>query len=74
LTAQPSLLLADEPTGALDTNTSNDIMRLFREVNERLGVTMVYVTHDPHAAAYADRILRLRDGRIVGEEAPGRPA
>jgi putative ABC transport system ATP-binding protein len=74
LTAQPSLLLADEPTGALDTKTSDEIMHLFREVNERLGVSMVYVTHDPHAADYADRILRLRDGRLVGEEAPDRAA
>ncbi len=68
LAAQPSLILADEPTGALDSNTSNEIMRLFREVNARMNVTMIYVTHDAHAAEYADRVLRLRDGRIVAED------
>jgi putative ABC transport system ATP-binding protein len=65
LAGGPSLLLADEPTGALDTQTSGEIMRLFREVNRERGVTMIYVTHDLQSAACADRTVRVRDGRLV---------
>jgi putative ABC transport system ATP-binding protein len=65
LVNQPSLLLADEPTGNLDTHTSQEIMALFSELNKRDGITVVLITHEPDIAAYAKRLVRLSDGRVV---------
>jgi len=65
LVNQPRLILADEPTGNLDTHTSEEIMALFRELNQRDGITIVLVTHEPDIAASARRLVRLADGRIV---------
>ncbi len=65
LVNQPTLLLADEPTGNLDTHTSQEIMALFTELNQREGITIVLVTHESDIAAYAQRLVRLSDGRIV---------
>jgi putative ABC transport system ATP-binding protein len=65
LVNQPKLLLADEPTGNLDTHTSQEIMALFTELNQRDGITIVLVTHESDIAAYAQRLVRLSDGRIV---------
>jgi putative ABC transport system ATP-binding protein len=65
LVNRPRLLLADEPTGNLDTHTSQEIMALFTELNRQEGVTIVLVTHEPDIAAYARRLLRLSDGRVV---------
>jgi putative ABC transport system ATP-binding protein len=65
LVNQPRLILADEPTGNLDTHTSEEIMALFRELNQRDGITIVLVTHEPDIAASAQRLVRLADGRIV---------
>jgi len=62
---QPKLLLADEPTGNLDTHTSQEIMALFAELNQRDGITIVLITHEPDIAAYARRLVRLSDGRVV---------
>jgi len=78
----PGMILADEPTGNLDSRTSNEIMEVLRALNRDHGVTVVVVTHDPGIAAYTDRIVTLRDGRILSDEpvrhddpAPaGRPA
>jgi len=67
LVTEPTVLFADEPTGNLDSNTSRDVLELLRNSVERLGQTIVMVTHDPEAAAQADRILFLADGRIVKE-------
>jgi len=64
----PSLLLADEPTGNLDTATSNDIMGVFRELSDVRGITLVLVTHEPDIARYAKRMVRFRDGRIISDE------
>jgi macrolide transport system ATP-binding/permease protein len=64
----PSLLLADEPTGNLDTRTSHDIMDTLVSLNREQGVTIIVVTHEPDIAAYADRVITLRDGEIVGDE------
>lgn len=64
LVNQPKLLLADEPTGNLDTRTSKEIMALFTELNQREGITIVLITHEPDIAAYANRLVRLGDGRI----------
>jgi putative ABC transport system ATP-binding protein len=65
LVSEPAMILADEPTGNLDTTTGNDIMELLRRLNREQGVTLLVVTHDPEAASYAERAIQLRDGRIV---------
>lgn len=65
LVNQPKLLLADEPTGNLDTKTSKEIMALFSELNQREGITIVLITHEPDIAAYANRLVRLADGQVV---------
>lgn len=64
----PDLLLADEPTGALDTHTSQEIMGLLQQLNRERALAMVIVTHDPEVSHYCHRIVRLRDGVIIGEE------
>jgi putative ABC transport system ATP-binding protein len=64
LVGRPALLLADEPTGNLDTTTGVEIMRLLKELNQGYGLTLIVVTHDPEVAAFADRVVRLRDGRV----------
>jgi putative ABC transport system ATP-binding protein len=71
LLLQPELVLADEPTGNLDTRASAEILALLREVNQREGESILMVTHDPNAAARADRVVFLRDGEVVGELAGG---
>lgn len=67
LVTKPAIVWADEPTGALDSQTANDIMNLMRDLNEREGLTFVIVTHDPGIGDRCDRIVRMRDGRIAGE-------
>ena len=65
---RPAVLLADEPTGNLDTATSIDIMRLLTGLNEEKGITIVMVTHEPDIAAWTRRIVRFRDGTIESDE------
>jgi ABC-type lipoprotein export system ATPase subunit len=65
LVTNPRLILADEPTGNLDSAASTGIMELLRRGNEELGVTVMMVTHDPVCASYGQRVIRLVDGRIV---------
>ena len=65
---RPALLLADEPTGNLDSATGKQIIELLVGMNRRLGSTLVLVTHDTALAAHADRVVTLRDGRIVSDE------
>ena len=67
LLLSPELVLADEPTGNLDSKSGREVLRVLRELNEEEGHTIVMVTHDPAAAATADRIVFLRDGKIAGE-------
>jgi putative ABC transport system ATP-binding protein len=69
LLIQPALLLADEPTGNLDSRTGAEVLKLIRDATRRAGVTVVMVTHDPGAAGVGDRIVRLADGKVVGDEA-----
>jgi putative ABC transport system ATP-binding protein len=73
LVTNPSLVLADEPTGALDTATGHDIMRIFRRLNAELGMTIALVTHEREIAAYAQRVVRLQDGQIVSDEPMSSP-
>jgi putative ABC transport system ATP-binding protein len=67
IVTSPLLLLADEPTGNLDTERSKEIMRLLRELNRDRGITIAMVSHDPAIAAWAERTIRLKDGRLDGE-------
>jgi putative ABC transport system ATP-binding protein len=67
LVADPELILADEPTGNLDTRSSDEIASLLRNVSKEYKRTVVMVTHDPRIAAYADRIIFLKDGKVVDE-------
>ena len=71
LVTRPDVLFADEPTGALDTSTSREVLELLREIVDTTGQTVVMVTHDPLAAVYADRVVFLADGQVAGSlEAP----
>ena len=67
LITRPAVLFADEPTGALDTRSSREVLGLLRDLNETAGMTIIMVTHDPVAASYAERIVLLADGRIVDD-------
>jgi putative ABC transport system ATP-binding protein len=67
LLTEPEIVLADEPTGNLDSRSSSEVLELLRELSDAEGQTVVLVTHDPAAAAIAERVLFLRDGRLAGE-------
>ena len=71
LVVDPLVLLADEPTGALDTQTGGELMQLLTELVDSVGLTVVLVTHEAEIAAYARRIVRMRDGRIIEDRGPG---
>jgi putative ABC transport system ATP-binding protein len=62
---EPKILLADEPTGNLDTKNSEAVLRMLRQLNQELGQTIILITHNPEAAAYAHRVLHMRDGQVV---------
>jgi putative ABC transport system ATP-binding protein len=61
----PAILLADEPTGNLDSKNSDVVLALLRDLNKRLGQTILMITHNPEAAAYADRSIQMRDGKVI---------
>ncbi|GAB6059303.1 ABC transporter ATP-binding protein [Desulfonatronum parangueonense] len=72
LAGSPSIILADEPTGALDTRVGQDIMNLFLELNASQNITTILITHDPHIAAQCRRVVRMKDGVVVESSAPAR--
>jgi len=63
--SEPKIVLADEPTGNLDTKSSDTVLALLRKLNKELGQTIVMITHNPEAATYGDRVLHMRDGMVV---------
>ncbi|HOU25040.1 MAG TPA: ABC transporter ATP-binding protein [Anaerolineae bacterium] len=73
LVNEPSIILADEPTGNLDSRTGREIISIFQHLNRDRGMTIIFVTHDPEVAACTRRIVRLRDGLVVGEELVNQP-
>ncbi len=68
LVADPAIILADEPTGNLDSKSGAEVMAILQQLNRERGITVVFVTHDPGIAAHTRRIVRLHDGLIVGDE------
>ncbi len=70
LVGSPAVLLADEPTGALDTQTSAEIMGILQRLNRERGLTVLLVTHEPEVAAYAERVIVLRDGLLLSDGPP----
>ena len=69
----PQLILADEPTGALDSKTSVEIMGIFQRLNREKGMSIVVVTHEPDIAQYSNRILQFKDGHLILDEAVTKP-
>jgi putative ABC transport system ATP-binding protein len=69
----PAILLADEPTGALDSKTGTEIIGLFQHLHRDLGQTVIYVTHDPFIARHTNRVIRMADGLIAGDEKVAQP-
>src|SRR5699024_7364649 len=67
LLTRPAVVFADEPTGALDSNTGAEVLELLATSAREMGQTIIMVTHDPHAACYADRVVLLKDGAVVGQ-------
>jgi putative ABC transport system ATP-binding protein len=65
---RPSILLADEPTGQLDSNTGATIIRLLNEIAEQFGVTVIVASHDPNIVPYADMIVELKDGQVINKQ------
>nr|MBP6716420.1 ATP-binding cassette domain-containing protein [Acidobacteriota bacterium] len=69
LVTNPSIILADEPTGALDTRTSIEVMGIFQRLNKELGITVMVITHEMDIAEYGTRYVRFRDGKVVLDQA-----
>ncbi|MGQ9626723.1 MAG: ABC transporter ATP-binding protein [Anaerolineae bacterium] len=68
LVNEPAIILADEPTGNLDSKSGEEIINIFERLNEEKGITVIFVTHDPDIAAHTKRIIRLHDGHVVSDE------
>lgn len=68
LVNKPTIILADEPTGNLDTRSSEEIMEIFQRLNRETGVTIIFVTHEPDIASHTKRIIHVRDGKVLSDE------
>jgi putative ABC transport system ATP-binding protein len=73
LVNEPAMILADEPTGNLDSRSGTEVMQIFQNLNREQGITIVFVTHDPWIARHTDRVVMLRDGKIVADRAVKEP-
>jgi putative ABC transport system ATP-binding protein len=73
LVSQPDIILADEPTGNLDSRSGAEITAIFRQLNREMGITVIFVTHDADIAAHTRRIVRLHDGKVVADEQVAQP-
>jgi len=73
LVNNPAIILADEPTGNLDTRSSEEVMAVLQKLNAEQGITVVLVTHEADIAAHARRIIRIRDGKVLAEENVANP-
>ncbi|MGH2620132.1 MAG: ABC transporter ATP-binding protein, partial [Anaerolineales bacterium] len=73
LVNDPQIILADEPTGNLDSRTSLELMAIFQRLNREARITLIVVTHEPEIAAYADRTIQFKDGRLVKDERADQP-
>ncbi len=73
LVTEPAMILADEPTGNLDTKSGTDVLRIFQELNRERGMTIIFVTHDAFIARHTDRVVMLRDGRVVADKRVAEP-
>jgi putative ABC transport system ATP-binding protein len=73
LVNEPTIILADEPTGNLDSKSGTEIMQIFQQLNEEKGITIIFVTHDPWIARHTRRVIRLADGLMVGDDAITEP-
>ncbi len=73
LVTEPAIILADEPTGNLDTRSSEEIMELFQTLNQERGITILFVTHEPDIAEHTRRVVHIRDGRIYRDESVAKP-
>ena len=73
LVGSPAVILADEPTGALDTKTGEEIMGIFQQLNREQGITVILVTHDPEVAQHARRVISVRDGAVASDESMPEP-
>ncbi len=71
--SEPKIVLADEPTGNLDSQNSETVLKMLKDLNQELGQTLIMITHNPEAAAYAGRIVHMRDGRILEPAAAAAP-
>ena len=68
LVNEPAIILADEPTGNLDSKSGVEVMQIFQELNQKEGITVIFVTHDPWIARHTQRVITLADGKIVRDE------
>jgi putative ABC transport system ATP-binding protein len=73
LVNEPAIILADEPTGNLDSNSGTEIMQIFQRLNRERGMTVIFVTHDPWIARHTRRVIRLADGMLAGDEPIAEP-
>jgi putative ABC transport system ATP-binding protein len=73
LVNSPRIIMADEPTGALDTRTGEEIMGIFQQLNREQGITVILVTHDPEVAQHARRVISVRDGFVASDDTVAEP-